>query len=149
VQVIDGLNPEYSSAEKAEIVKIGEFSEVEHILTDATPHTPPEVIFGPEPAHDWCYIYQKATLARQRGDWDKVAALLTEANRNAFAPADPIEWMPFIQAAAILEDGERLQEIASQIDDPCVLKQACESLMGMELTSDMRALAGKNYCAAQ
>lgn len=28
------------------------------------PDYPPETIFGPEPAHTWCYYYQKADLAR-------------------------------------------------------------------------------------
>lgn len=149
VQVIDGLNPEYSSAERAEIVKIGEFSEVEHILTDAESHTPPEVVFGLEPAHAWCYIYQKATLARQRGDWALVAALDAEASRNAYEPHDPIEWMPFIQAAAMLGDGNRLQEIASLIEDSFVMEQACDSLSKMELTPEMRALAGESYCIGQ
>jgi uncharacterized membrane protein len=149
VQIIDGLNPEYSSAEKADIMKIGEFSEVEHILTDAAPHTPPEVIFGPEPAHDWCYIYQKATLARQKGDWDQVAALLTEAGEKGSVPQDSIEWLPFIQAAAMLEDGERVQEIASSIKETFVTQQACESLRRMELTPEMSALAEDSYCVGQ
>ncbi|MCP4139456.1 MAG: hypothetical protein GY755_04050 [Chloroflexi bacterium] len=150
VQIIDGVNPEYSSAEKADIMKIGEFSEVEHILTDAQPHTPPEVLFGPEPAHGWCYIYQKATLARQKGDWDQVAALLTEAREKGSVPQDSVEWLPFIQASAMLGDGQHVREFASSLkDEPFILQQACESLRRMELTPEMRLLADDSYCIGQ
>jgi len=31
--------------------------------------------FAPEPAHGWCYYFEKAQLARQLGDWQEVASL--------------------------------------------------------------------------
>jgi hypothetical protein len=150
VQVIDGFAPEYSSLEKADIKEIGDFSEVEHILTDAEPHLPPEVVFGPEPDHAWCYIYQKATLARQRGDWDAVAALDQQASENALAPQDSVEWLPFIQAGAMLGDAERIQEIALSIkNEPFILEQACKSLKTMELKLPMQTLSESVYCVEQ
>ncbi len=148
VHVIDGTLPEYSRWENERIMQIGEFSEVEHILTDAESHTPPEVVFGVEPAHGWCYIYQKATLARQRGDWDTVALLDQQASQNAFVPQDAIEWIPFLQASAVLGDVERVQEIKSYIKkDDFVIQQACDILLEMELTLEMRTLAEGIYCA--
>ena len=146
VQVIDGFNPEYSSAERSDIMKIGEFSEAEHILTGAEFHIPPKTLFGPEPAQRWCYIYQKATLARQKGDWEQVAALDTEASRNTYAPKDSVEWLPFIQASAMLGDAERVQEIQSFINDEFILQQVCEMLKRTELTPEMRALTDAVYC---
>ena len=149
VQVIDGMHPQYSSDEKADIMKIGEFSEVEHILSEAELHAPPETVFGPEPAHAWCYFYQKATLARQTENWDLVAALLTEAGAQGSVPADPVEWIPFIQAAAMLGDGNQVREISSQISDVFVRQQACEILFGMALSPEMRKLAEESYCPPQ
>lgn len=140
VQVIDGFAPEYSPFENPKVMQIGEFSEAEHILADAPFHMPPEVVFGPEPAHDWCYFYQKATLARQRGDWDEVYAIDTEASQQGSVPYDPVEWIPFIQASAMLGDGERVQEISSYIENNFVMQQVCNILSGMELTLEICAL---------
>lgn len=51
---------------------------------------PPSAIFGPEPKHTWCYYYQKADLARQQGQWDKVVKLGEEAFQNGYY--DPAHW---------------------------------------------------------
>ena len=147
VHIIDGSQPEYSQWENDRIMQVGAYSDVEHILTDAETHVPPEIVFGVEPAHDWCYIYQKATLARQTGDWNLVASLDQQASSQGDAPKDPIEWMPFIQAAVMLGDGERAQEIKSYIKkEDFVIQQACEILLEMELTPEMRALSESIYC---
>ena len=149
VHVIDGFAPEYSPFESEKVMKIGEFSEVEHILMDAAFHTPPENVFGPEPAHAWCYFYQKATLARQTENWGLVADLLSEASQQESVPYDPVEWMPFVQASAMLGDAEQFRAISSQIGNEFVRQQACEILMGMELTPEMRGLAVDHYCTSQ
>jgi hypothetical protein len=61
---------------------------------------PPVEIFGPEPAHSWCYYYQKADLARQGGDWEVVLRLADEAQAQGFAPGNPHEQLPFIEGYA-------------------------------------------------
>ena len=56
------------------------FSRPELILTDANPPAaPPASLFDPEPEHDWCYYFEKAELARQRGDWQEVTRLGDQA----------------------------------------------------------------------
>lgn len=67
VRVLDGSRPEYSNGEWEFIREIGEYSEIEHVLTEEAPRTPPTIVFGPEPEHGWCYYYQKADLAPARG----------------------------------------------------------------------------------
>jgi len=57
--------------------------------------------------------------------------------------------MPFIQASAMLWDGEQVREISSHIDNDFVREQACDILLGMELTPEMRALAEDSYCTPQ
>jgi hypothetical protein len=57
-------------------------------------------LFGAEPAHSWCYYYEKADLARQQGDWNQVAKFGDEAFAASYLPNDPSEYLPFIEAYA-------------------------------------------------
>lgn len=57
----------------------------------------PTSIFGSEPQHNWCYYYQKADLARQFQDWQKIGELGDEARAKNLAPADKDEWLLFVE----------------------------------------------------
>jgi hypothetical protein len=66
---------------------------------------PASDIFGPEPEHGWCYFFQKASLARQAGDWQTVASLGDKAEAQGFSMENsqsntPQEWIPFIEGYA-------------------------------------------------
>jgi hypothetical protein len=63
---------------------------------------PPEVIFGAEPPHQWCYYFEKADLARAGSDWAAVARLGDEAFAVPFRPNNLSEYLPFIEAYARL-----------------------------------------------
>lgn len=149
VHLINGFQPEFSDRELDSIREIGSFSEIEHILVDETPHTPPIIVFGVEPSHDWCYYYQKADLARQRGDWDEVLQLGEEAFAKKLAPNDLIEWMPFLQAYAVDDNTERLRELAPGIKaSPYVTEQVCHILGSMsELSESTKNTVQSLYCA--
>ena len=54
------------------VQQVGAYSHVDRIIPTGTSPTLPAHIFGAEPPHDWCYYYQKASLARQLGDWAQV-----------------------------------------------------------------------------
>jgi hypothetical protein len=54
----------------------------------------------------WCYFYQKADLARQLGDWDRVLALWNEAQSKSYRPDNGFEYIPFIEANAHLGNWE-------------------------------------------
>ena len=69
LHVIDGRLPVYSESESSLIRQVGEYSRVDRIISSGTAPVPPAAIFGAEPEHGWCYYYQKASLARQNGDW--------------------------------------------------------------------------------
>ena len=60
----------------------------------------PQNIFGHEPVHDWCYYFEKAELAAQMGDWQRVAELGLEAERNGFHATDARELISFIEGYA-------------------------------------------------
>ncbi|MBC8336917.1 MAG: hypothetical protein H8E29_16805 [Anaerolineales bacterium] len=78
---------------------------------------PPAWLFGEEPERNWCYYFEKADLARQDGDWKKVAKLGDKAFNIPYAPADAAEYLPFIEAFARLgryDDARKLTEIAAE-----------------------------------
>jgi len=84
---------------------------------------PPAGIFGAEPAHQWCYYFEKADLARQLGDWETVAALGNEAFNLGDYPNDPTERMPFIEGYAHTGDWNRAQELTRESADITPLMQ--------------------------
>jgi hypothetical protein len=61
----------------------------------------PADLFGKEPAHTWCYFYQKAELARQQSDWRAVADLGDQAEGLGYQPGNANEWLPFIEGYAM------------------------------------------------
>jgi hypothetical protein len=74
------------------------------ILSGPTqPGFPPVEIFGAEPEHGWCYLYQKADLAAQQGNWEEVTTIAGQAQEAGYHPElsvsnSPLEWMNFIEA---------------------------------------------------
>jgi hypothetical protein len=56
----------------------------------------PEAILE-ESVPDWCYYFEKADLARQLGDWQKVVELGNQAFALQDYPKAPTERLPFIQ----------------------------------------------------
>jgi len=133
VHVLNGGKPEYSRNENASIQIVGPYSNLEDVLTDLPAPVPASLVFGPEPVHDWCFYYQKADLARQRGDWAEIVLLGEEASNKGFAPLDLIEWIPFLQAYAITGEIDRLIEFGPALSsDPYLAGQACLYLGGIE-----------------
>jgi hypothetical protein len=152
VRILDGSMPELSLADNNSIKLISSYSQIDRILTDGAQATPPEVIFGPEPAHDWCFYYEKASLARQKGDWETVIALGEEAQRNGFSPTDRIEWMPFLQAYVATRRMDALEPYPSiMVGIPLVRSQTCK-ILGQTANGshpgDLELLAyiNENFC---
>lgn len=63
-----------------------------------------ETLFGVEPAHGWCYFYEKAELARQQNDWEQVVKLYDQAQKNGLNVSMAVENLPFIEAFAMTGD---------------------------------------------
>ncbi|MCC7117527.1 MAG: hypothetical protein IT310_03290 [Anaerolineales bacterium] len=76
----------------------------------ATPTAQMPKIYQPEPAHGWCYYFQKADLARQLKDWGTVARLGGEAFKLDDHPNDPIERFVFIEGYAHTGNWEKAVE---------------------------------------
>ncbi len=124
------------------------------------PARPPEVIFGEEPAHQWCYYFEKADLARADGDWAEVARLGDEAFAVPFHPNNPSEYLPFIEAYARLSRMKEAKKLTLEIAHQmpvlrpalCALWQRVAS-SGVLSESDQR-LAGEiqsslQYCPVE
>jgi hypothetical protein len=82
------------------------------ILSEATARMPE--IYGSEPAHGWCYYFQKADLARQMGDWKTVTRLGDVAFALNDYPNDPIERFVFIEGYAHTADWEKAVELSME-----------------------------------
>jgi hypothetical protein len=111
LHIIDGRLPIYSEAEASLMRQVGEYGQVDRIIPSGTAPVPPASIFGPEPEHGWCYYYQKASLARQTGDWQEIARLYDETLKLNLEVADKSEIIPFFEALVNLgryDDAETL-----------------------------------------
>ncbi|MEK6752241.1 MAG: hypothetical protein AABZ00_08230 [Chloroflexota bacterium] len=134
VQVIDLHQVELSSFEDSRVADIAPYSEAEQISLNEPFHVPPAIPFDFEPPKEWCYFYEKASYARQLGNWDEALRLGEEAISKGYFAKDQIEWMPFLQAYATSDNVARLEEIASfMISDLPALQQACHTLTAMPL----------------
>lgn len=80
----------------------------DRILAEQQSVMPP--IYGPEPAHGWCYHFQKADLARQLGDWEEVVKLGNAAFKLDDHPNDPVERFVFIEGYAHVGDWDKALE---------------------------------------
>jgi hypothetical protein len=81
---------------------------------------PPVAIFGPEPERDWCYLYQKAELARQQSDWDGVANLAQQAAEQGYdlnnsSSNTLFEWLPFVNGYQELGRYEEARQLSLEI----------------------------------
>lgn len=93
--VIDKNRMEFPSNSDELLQSSIEYSDVDKLIQTETLSVPPEDLFGNEPPHDWCYYFQKASLARQLQNWDEVDKLKKEVIQRDLKPKDPNEWLPF------------------------------------------------------
>lgn len=75
---------------------------------------PPRRIFGNPPQRNWCYYFQKAELARQGADWEKIMALKKEADKGGFEPLEAYELFPFIEASTMRADWKTAKDLSLQ-----------------------------------
>ena len=100
LRVIDGENPIYSSSDWTKIPEIGSWSKLTQIITDPEKETVLPFFLGQEQEHGWCYYYEKMELALQMKDAETAAKLADEAAKLGLVAADPVEWVPVIDAYA-------------------------------------------------
>src|SRR6266498_1721389 len=87
-------------------------SNPEQILASSNAIMP--AIYHPEPAHGWCYYFEKADLARQLGNWKEVVQLGETAFKLDDHPNNPIKRFVFIEGYAHGGDWERALKLSKE-----------------------------------
>ncbi len=145
-QVINGKALELSRFEDQGMQLIAKYSDPGRIQPSAQNRIPPAAIFGKEPQHEWCYYFEKAALARQKGDWAEAARLGDMAAREGYRPLDRVEWFPFLQAYAYTGNIERVDEIIRILmEEPYLRIQGCAVFSKEDSTLDATQAAGREY----
>ena len=84
-----------------------------------------------EPAHTWCYYFAKAELfARDFRGLGSESLSYREAYSKGYKPEDPLEWLTFIEANAMIADFDRAERLSMNAiaQDPRFRKAICECL---------------------
>jgi hypothetical protein len=76
-------------------------------IAPTQPGIPPAEIFGHEPPHDWCYYYEKAALASQDQNWNRIASLAQQAAQAGLGAQYGTELVPFIEGYAHLDQWQQ------------------------------------------
>jgi hypothetical protein len=100
MHVLDKGRNEISSSDDITSRFVHPVSDIELIDASQSSKQPPVGIFGAEPVHDWCYYFQKASLARQQENWEEIVALGENVMAKGYQPIDPYEWLPFYEGFA-------------------------------------------------
>ena len=151
VHIIDGQKPELIAGESPIIRLTAPFSQIDQIMTNYESQVPPSNPFGKEPEHEWCYFYQKANLARQKQEWSEIINLREDAQKNKYFPADPSEWMPFIEAYAITNQLDLASEMILDVrNNQTVRLNICKNYDGSNrVLSEWEVSLDKVLCTDQ
>lgn len=97
-------------------------------LIDLNSAETPRIPFVPEPERTWCYYFAKAELARQQGDWQKAVALYEQAIALGYEAGNPLEWLVFIEAYAMVGDFTAAQQLSETVlaEDARVRQGLCQ-----------------------
>jgi len=119
-----------------------ELSKPELIQTNLEqPAQPPMHLFGaePEPEGNWCYYFEKAELALQKGDWQEVARLGDQALsiNKTFSKETAPELAPFIEGYARSGDWEKAVELSLEAKryTPKIDRYLCQIWLNIEETT--------------
>lgn len=151
VRFLNGASPELNSFDDGRIVMVAPYSKLDAVAKDGELPSVPKNIFGDEPERGWCFYYQQADLARQRGDWDKVTILLDEALDKGYYPNDPLEWIPFMQAYAVQGNVDEIREMTKLIVlDKYLRLQVCNNMKYLaeneSLSAEVNEFITKKIC---
>jgi len=149
LHLIDGDAPDYSVYDSSDIQMVGSHSRLNQIDLNAAVTTPPVAMFGAEPAHGWCFYYQKGELALQKGDNAEATRLWEEAQSKDLHPDDKVELLPFIKAYAQLGDVGALNRLLPMfLDNPYHKVSYCRNLSegNYKISEEARQLLINKSC---
>lgn len=108
------------------------YSKIDNLVENNAKATPPFAIFGTEPQHNWCYYFQKASLARQFRQWNILSQLTEEVISQSLQPKDPNEWLPFIEGLIISKKYSHAEDLIKVTPTSTICKML-ERLQTVEL----------------
>lgn len=148
VRFIDKNQIELSIYDHPLISLAAPYSNIEKITNKSTlNHEMLVKVFGPsnQSEETWCYIYEKASLARQFEDWQEVVDLHALARQHELKPYDAIELFPFIQAYAYVGMQDEVNQLVPIINKTDYYRhQACQNFTNMK-SSDPQVKLGNQY----
>ena len=126
MHIMDPDIPLYSLNDDLQVWLAASRSNTSVIRPGTTIISPPSDIFGREPAHNWCYYYQKTAMAVQFEQWKQAAQFADEALATDLRPVDPAEWMPLYIAYAKTGNTDQTNELASAMrSEPGLVDNFC------------------------
>jgi hypothetical protein len=135
LRILDPARDHHLPVLPSEYENVMDISHINQIIPGEEPSaTLPESIFGVEPAHTWCYYFEKADLALQQNSWDQVAALGDQAFAQGFSPGEPSEILVFIEGYANAGQLEKALDLTTQVfaQSPNLQPKLCESLQRIQ-----------------
>lgn len=152
IHMINAQWPRYSEEDPDQVLLLGEYSNIQNVITEGTAPRLAEFIFGPEPDHTWCYYYQQADMALQQEDWEKIIEIADKVNQLKLSPNDRIEWAPFLQAYALRGEENAFKRTAVKMDSsPFGRREACRVLLKMQeegatFSPEIQSLMDEKLC---
>ena len=124
------------------IASVLPITRLEQVRAGDPPARPP-VQLGPEPPRGWCYYFQMADLARQRGDWPRVSELGDEAFAAGLHPEDPSELLPFIEGYARVGQYEQARALINEAGSQAGLRpRLCALVRSMPEAQSAESFVG-------
>ena len=107
--------------------KLIPLSDLSRIETEAVEAILPPQYFEEVSTNQWCYYFQRASLAGQEEKWDSVIEVYNQAQQHGFSPRSSSEWLPLIQASLHAGELDLALEASSKIllDDPIAQRGLC------------------------
>jgi hypothetical protein len=72
-------------------------------------------LVGPEPAHGWCYYFEKSDLALQQKNYVTIQENYQTVAKKSLKPRYGYEWAPYIEGLARAGDWQNSLQIARQV----------------------------------
>ncbi|MBN2555639.1 MAG: hypothetical protein JXA97_06840 [Anaerolineales bacterium] len=106
-----------------------------------------DILMGPEPDQSWCYYFERADLARQRGDWAQIVILGDAAFQLDDRPNQAEERIPFIEGYAHAGDFVRAEELTREAMDHSegIRKPLCHAWDRIESSTDLGEAGRRIY----
>ncbi len=132
------------------ILKALSLSRLDLVIADPEKAATPPMFLGKEPAHGWCYYFEKADLAASLKDWQRVAELGDQAQKEKLAPGVQAEWIVFIQGYALTGRWQEATELTRTTwkADPELKRPLCTAWGQIERRDGFRPGRGRRQAGS-